>query len=226
MVDLGCGTGIWAGPLAEWLDACVVGVDPSRGMLGVARRARWSPRVRYLCGRAEELPVRDRSIDLAWLSTVVHHFSDLPRAAGELARVVRPGGRVMVRGAFPGRLDEIPLFRWFPEARRVADGFPTIERVVDGFARAGFVAVAVEGVRAPVAPSLRVFAARVAAMHRSDSTLAALSRHEFARRLSALRDAAACEHPASAVYDRLDVVVLERSGESSAAPVESTAVER
>jgi SAM-dependent methyltransferase len=46
----------------------------------------------------------------AWLSVVVHHLADLPAAAEELRRVLVPGGRVLIRGAFPGRHQHLTLF--------------------------------------------------------------------------------------------------------------------
>ncbi len=80
ILDLGAGTGMWAVALASWYDAGVVAVEPSAAM-----RAR-SSCVAMIGGDAMALPLGAASMDGAWLSTVLHHLSDLPAAARELAR--------------------------------------------------------------------------------------------------------------------------------------------
>ncbi len=47
-------------------------------------------------GSAESLPVGDRSVDALWAVNATHHFADLERFAAELARVLAPGGRVVL----------------------------------------------------------------------------------------------------------------------------------
>jgi SAM-dependent methyltransferase len=64
------------------------------------RHPRAHPRVAWVGGLVEQLPLRDGCGDSAWLSTVLHHLSDLATCAGELRRVVRPGGWVLARNAF------------------------------------------------------------------------------------------------------------------------------
>ena len=72
-------------------------VELSREMLGLAReRAERPPGVRLVRGRAEELPFADDAFD-AGLATLVFCSVESPaRAFGELRRVVRPGGRVVL----------------------------------------------------------------------------------------------------------------------------------
>jgi len=87
LLDLGVGTGGWAAALANWYGIAVVAVEPSPAM-----RAR----ARYRCtlaGEASALPLAPATVDGAWLSTVIRHLPDLPAAARELRRVLRPGAR-------------------------------------------------------------------------------------------------------------------------------------
>jgi ubiquinone/menaquinone biosynthesis C-methylase UbiE len=95
VVDVGCGTG----RIARWLGARglrVHGVDPSPAMLRIASAAQ--PEASFALGTAEAVPVADASAAgaLAWYSLIHVPPASLPRAAGELARIVRPGGVVLV----------------------------------------------------------------------------------------------------------------------------------
>jgi ubiquinone/menaquinone biosynthesis C-methylase UbiE len=202
VLDLGAGTGLFSVALAGWTGARVVALEPSAGMRQQGRR---HPRVAWVGGAAERLPLTAGSCGAAWASTVLHHVGDLPGCARELRRVVEPGGPVLVRGAFPGRLDGITLFRFFPGARQVAETFPTVEAVVAAFAAAGFVAEALQPVPQVSAASLRASLDRVRL--RADTTLQGLPDDEFAAGLAALERAAA-ETPPAPVVDHLDLLVL------------------
>jgi len=212
VLDLGSGTGGFARAIAEWFGVRVIGVEPAHAMRSQARQHGVHPRIAYVAGRAECIPLRDAACSVAWLSTVIHHIGDLVAAAVELGRVVHLDGHVLVRSAFPGRHEHITLFRFFPEARRVADSFPSVEDTVATFARAGFAMAELVSVPQESAPSLRTFHERVAVMRDADSTLAALTDAEFARGLQALAEAAAAEHEPRPVIDRLDLLAFRRRG--------------
>ena len=70
ILDVGCGTGRFSKPLSEHFGARLVGVDPSLRMLTQARELNSSPRIVYLWGKAEELPVADGAVALVYLSIV------------------------------------------------------------------------------------------------------------------------------------------------------------
>jgi ubiquinone/menaquinone biosynthesis C-methylase UbiE len=63
ILDLGSGTGAYSQLLAEAFDASVIGVEPSARMRRVAEREHADPRVRYLDGAAERIPLPDDSCD-------------------------------------------------------------------------------------------------------------------------------------------------------------------
>ena len=115
VVDVGAGTGIFAAAWPRWTPATVVAVEPSAAMVraGGEAGAAERPGVSFVRGVAESLPVRDESADIAWVSTALHHFADLGQAVGELARVLRRRGRVLVRTYAPDRTD-IGWLRAFP----------------------------------------------------------------------------------------------------------------
>jgi SAM-dependent methyltransferase len=204
LVDIGSGTGQFARAFAESFNLDVVGIEPSAGMGREAQRLNTHPRVSYIAARAERLPLRDRSAGSAWLSTVIHHLTDLDACARELRRVLVAGAPVLVRSAFPGRLDGITLFRFFPGARRVAETFPDLERTAALFGRAGFDLERVEDVAQVSAPDHRALLERVRSGRHADSTLAGLTDQEFAQGVSALE----CAASSGPVVDRLTLVVM------------------
>ena len=69
VLDLGAGTGLFAVAIAQWFGTGVVAVEPSEGMRRHARATRAHPRVAYVGGLGEQLPLRDGCCDSAWLST-------------------------------------------------------------------------------------------------------------------------------------------------------------
>jgi SAM-dependent methyltransferase len=103
-LDLGTGTGTVARALA--VRGCeVTGLDPSANLLAEARRidAERNVHVRYVEGRAEELPFADSSVDLITAGQSWHWF-DRARAAAQAHRVLRPGGKIAI-----AHFDWIPL---------------------------------------------------------------------------------------------------------------------
>jgi ubiquinone/menaquinone biosynthesis C-methylase UbiE len=217
VLDLGSGTGQFATAFAEWFGTHVIGVEPAAGMRREARRKRSHPHVAYVGGEAERIPLRDGSCGCAWLSTVVHHIGDLRGCAHELRRVLQPHGRVLVRSSFPGRQDQITLFRFFPSARKIAETFPTVEATAAAFAAAGFELESLESVSQVSAPSLRAFSERVRL--RTDSTLRPLPDETFAEGMAMLERAIATESSPVPVVDRLDLVVLRKRRTSSGGDV-------
>lgn len=95
VLDIGTGTG-WAARLAAARGARVTGIDISIGMLAAARTLSkgLSPPPEFRLAPAEELPVEDASVD-GILSTYGVIFSQAPAAAiAEMARVLKPAGRL------------------------------------------------------------------------------------------------------------------------------------
>jgi ubiquinone/menaquinone biosynthesis C-methylase UbiE len=89
VLDVGTGTGVAAG-VAHELGASVVGVDPSEGMLEVARTAR--PGIGFLAAQAIDLPFANGSFDVVLGTFVLAHFAKVETALFDIQRVTRPGG--------------------------------------------------------------------------------------------------------------------------------------
>ena len=98
VADLGCGEGYLTLEAARWAKR-VVAVDRSEAVLKQARalaRRRKVTNVEWKRGDLEQVPLGDASVDVAVLSQALHHAADPGRALAEAARIVRPGGRVLV----------------------------------------------------------------------------------------------------------------------------------
>jgi ubiquinone/menaquinone biosynthesis C-methylase UbiE len=137
-LDVGSGTGRFAPALASAFGP-VTGVEPSDRMREVAQSQSQHPDVRYLAGAAEDIPVPTAGADYAVLLLCWHHVQDKPRAARELARVVKPGGRLIMRS---GYRDQMPWIWWlehFPNGfEKDAVLFPPLHEVVETFSSAGW----------------------------------------------------------------------------------------
>lgn len=97
-LDAACGTGRHSRRLAD-LGHQVVGVDLTPAMMERARAA--VPEARFLRGDLSRLPLEAGSVDLAVLALALDHAPDVSGPIGELARVVRPGGRVLISDVHP-----------------------------------------------------------------------------------------------------------------------------
>ncbi len=93
VLDLAAGTGASSVPI-EALGARTVACDFSLGMLEVGRRQH--PQLDFVAGDALALPFRDGAFDAVTISFGLRNVADVDAALRELARVTRPGGRLVV----------------------------------------------------------------------------------------------------------------------------------
>jgi demethylmenaquinone methyltransferase/2-methoxy-6-polyprenyl-1,4-benzoquinol methylase len=99
VLDVACGTGMVSRALVDRWGCRVVGLDQSAAMLGRARAMlagdpRLAERVTLVEGEAESLPFGDREFDHLTFTYLLRYVDDPAATLRELARVVRPGGRV------------------------------------------------------------------------------------------------------------------------------------
>jgi ubiquinone/menaquinone biosynthesis C-methylase UbiE len=102
VLDVGCGTGYLLRRIAARTpDAAeLVGIDPAARMVRVAQEATADPRVRFLAGTAEQLPGPDGGFDLIVTTTSFDHWADQQAGLRECARVLAPGGRLVLVDQF------------------------------------------------------------------------------------------------------------------------------
>jgi SAM-dependent methyltransferase len=167
--------------------------------------------VRLVAARCEALPLASGSADAAWLSTVVHQFDDPDAALAELARVLRPGGRVLVRNylADQGR---IGLMGWFPGIERSIARFPSTGELVDRAGRHGLVLVDAVDVDEVWSWDLRAWADAMADVRHADSMLVPLTDDEVAAGLATVRAEGARRPGVHDVHLPLRLVTFTRAG--------------
>ncbi len=131
VLDVATGTGMVVAELVARGGCSVVGLDQSAEMLAAARERlaalpALAARVELIEGQAEELPFADGSFDALTFTYLLRYVDDPPATMRELARVVKPGGRV-------GSLEfGVPPRWWARLAWRcyTAIGLPLLGRVV------------------------------------------------------------------------------------------------
>lgn len=108
VLDIACGTGVLAREIASRLGPAgkVTGLDPNLGMLTVAREA--APEIDWREGVAESLPFENASFDTVVSQFGLQFFSNPEQALREMARVLRPGGRLVI--AVWGPVDSMPAY--------------------------------------------------------------------------------------------------------------------
>ena len=128
-LDVATGTGDLALELAARVapGGEVVGIDFAEKMLELARAKAGETNVRFETGNALALDFPDGAFDAATVGFGARNFSDLDRGLAEMARVVRPGGRVVVLEITTPRRPPLSTFfeLWFDHA------IPALGRVVD-----------------------------------------------------------------------------------------------
>jgi SAM-dependent methyltransferase len=114
VLEAGCGTGHWIRVFRK-SGLHVVGLDPSQGMLTVARRN--DADARLVRAPAEALPCRPASVDRIFCVNALHHFRDPAAFFREARRVLVSGGGLLTIGLDPhtGR-DRWWIYDYFPAA--------------------------------------------------------------------------------------------------------------
>jgi SAM-dependent methyltransferase len=148
-LDVGSGTGRFTPGLARAFGP-VTGIEPSVRMREIAQVQASHPDVRYQAGSAEALPVPSGSADYALMFLSWHHVQDKPGAARELARVIRPGGRLLLRSQFSDHMPHLWWLEHFPRGHEVdASMYQPLDEVTGIFQAAGWHVASVDTVTEP-----------------------------------------------------------------------------
>jgi ubiquinone/menaquinone biosynthesis C-methylase UbiE len=208
VVDLGCGTGLFTAALAEAFNAPVVGVEPAANMRAAAEAKPHPATVRFVPGWADHIPLEDGAADLIFMSQVLHHIGDRPRALSEVHRALRPRGRLCIRQTTQENLDSYFYQRFFPEARAIDEGrLPSRGGLLRLANSCRYRKVAVETLRHEIAATSSDYVAKIGL--RTYSDLECIPDAAFRKGLEALR-AYCAAHPDHSRFAEDDLFILER----------------
>jgi len=147
VLDVGCGTGGFARAMAASTPTWVTGYDRSERFIRFAKQLPRLPAgtVRWVVGDAEQLPFGSSCFDRVLLSLVLHQVADPRAAVADAWRVLRHGGRVVVRTIAPGDVGGRVPQRYLPRmAAADAARLPRVEAISGWLGHAGFTDVVIE----------------------------------------------------------------------------------
>jgi ubiquinone/menaquinone biosynthesis C-methylase UbiE len=208
-LDIGSGTGRFTPALARAFGP-VTGVEPSVRMREQALAQPRHPGVRYLAGSAEDLPVPSESADYALMFLSWHHVLDKRGGVRELTRVLRPGGRLLLRSNFS---DHIPPSGWwlehFPRGFEAdASLFQPLHEVISTFTSAGWRVVSFGRVTEPSSGTRGDMLERLRLC--THSSFAQFTPDELEIGFRRLEQAIAADPDAPAPDDHATMLTLER----------------
>lgn len=142
MLDLGCGTGRFAIPMAERLHYQVVGADSSKGMLAKAKEKDTKGIVGWDFQDAQEMTYHDNSFDAVFMSHLLHHVDSPLRVVQECRRILIDSGVLLIRyGAIEQIRDDVE-HTFFPETLPIdEERTPTIRDTEKWLRDAGFTGI-------------------------------------------------------------------------------------
>jgi ubiquinone/menaquinone biosynthesis C-methylase UbiE len=138
ILEVGCGSGHWLQQLTKH-GYDVVGLDPARNMLQVAKHR--SRQLLLVQGYAEAMPWRQKMFDRIFCINAFHHFADQERFLAEARHVLRHGGGILVVGLDPHTgLDRWWIYDYFPQVIDIdKKRYPSTDRMRSLMAAYGFV---------------------------------------------------------------------------------------
>lgn len=144
VLDVGCGTGAQLeANKRERPDLLYIGIDPSREMVRIAQAR--EPDIHWLRGNASTMPFPDEVFDYVSNQFALHHISHKHDFFVETARVLRMGGRVVIRNLDPWSMTNWTLYRYFPAAlERAMTDFMSVQEITASLVLVGLVNVKVE----------------------------------------------------------------------------------
>ncbi|MCC6166356.1 MAG: class I SAM-dependent methyltransferase [Caldilineaceae bacterium] len=129
VLDIGCGTGNYTDVMQRLMQARITGLDQSEGMLAKARAK--NGQIDFRQGDAQQMLFAGASFDFVYMTDVIHHVTEIGRLLGEIARVLRPGGKVCIVTQSHAQIGRRPIAAFFPATVAVDTArYPDIPQIV------------------------------------------------------------------------------------------------
>jgi len=208
VLDLGGGTGRFAGALVQAFGCPVTVVDPSAEMLAQGK-SRLRGDIKWVCAGAEKLPFTNGSFSLVWMSQVFHHLEDKTAAFREIYRVLAPGGFLAVRN---GTLENDEVLTWmelFPEAKEIENQkIPRHAEIIETICDHGFILVKDTAVLQRFCSSYKEYYEKIS--RRGLSVLISISDDAFNRGLVKFKEWAEKQPQGRPVYEPVDMFIFRK----------------
>jgi 2-polyprenyl-3-methyl-5-hydroxy-6-metoxy-1,4-benzoquinol methylase len=140
LLDLGCGTGRFAIPMAANFGYRVTGADSSAEMLEKAREKDSRKAVEWDLQDAQNLSYPDKSFDIVFMSHLLHHCDEPFRVIRECRRVLTKSGALIIRYAGIEQIRDDVEHTFFPETLPIDEArIFSVEKVEKELKEAGFI---------------------------------------------------------------------------------------
>lgn len=140
--DIGCGTGNYTIALNQ-KGVSLIGFDPSDKMLQEA--ASKNNQIVWRKGRAEDIPLENSTMDGVIASLTIHHWRDLEKGFGEIYRILKPNGTLVIFTSTPQQMGGYWLNHYFPKMlEKSIIQMPALDKVEAALIKASFEIVKTE----------------------------------------------------------------------------------
>ncbi len=137
VLDVGCGTGNNTILLASTIQAHVIGLDISHGMLQKAYVKR--SQIPLVQAPADCIPFASESLDFVFMTEVLHHLPDIPVTTHEISRILKNSGSLCIVTQSHKQIDRRMTSRFFPASAVVdKERYPDIDVIEELLFKAGF----------------------------------------------------------------------------------------
>ena len=138
VLDFGCGTGNYTCAVKKLTNAIVYGVEPSDGMREKAISKNMN--ITFLKGDHTGIPVDDNSIDLLYMTDVIHHVPDLRSMFNEFHRVLKPDGFICILTESHKQIESRFWSAYFPSTVAAEQNrYPDIDTITGAASECGLI---------------------------------------------------------------------------------------
>ncbi len=187
LLDLGCGTGRFALPIALNLKYEVTGVDSSAEMIDVAINKDRNYQVNWIVEDAAKISFPDDSFDIVFISFLFHHVDSALDVIKQCARVLKPNGTIFIRYCTMDQIRDDVEHVFFPETIPIDEArMLTLEQMEGWLAETGFSEIESQSVDQPTHHDS--FERLKGVREKFTSTLTLITDDEYERGLKKLAD--------------------------------------
>lgn len=140
ILDLGAGTGYSVKKLEQrYKKAKIIAIDLAEKMLQKSKEdTRWFDRKRHICADAEQLPLKEKTVDLIFSNLMLHWCNDIGGAIAEMKRILKPNGLLLFSTLGPDTLYELRESWGKVDAKEHVHPFTDMHLIGDGLQKAHF----------------------------------------------------------------------------------------